>query len=499
MTAYIIRRLWQMVPTMLGVILLVFVLFNWVGGDPAYVLAGKISNQEQIDNIRRQLGVDQPVWVQLWIFIKQVLTADFGASWSTNEKVSNILATRLGPSLTVLVPLLILDTLIAIGLALAVAYVRGSLTDRLVMIVCTVGLSISILVYIIVFQYFFAYKLGWFPVQGWGNSFVENLFVYSALPILIGLTVSIAPNLRLYRTFFLDEINQDYVRTARAKGLSENRIMWIHVLRNASIPIITHLMAGLPGLLLGAFLIERFFSIPGHRPRGDPRRRALGFPGDQGAHRLRRVRDDGVEPARRPHVQGGGSAGPAQVTGDDDGERHRTEHAAARRARGSAHGLARPLGAGVEAPQVRSRRHGVAGDRRGVRRDDDRVRRGPDRRGLGEGDRRQLRAAHVPRRRRRGRRAGGAGGAGGAAAPAAEYKSEVVDPLADVLAEIKGEKKPAGAEAGAGRGRRRQVGRSARRRDGGHQEGREERGAPARRRRARRRCRSAATSGAATC
>ena len=263
MGAYIIRRVWQMIPTMLGVILLVFVLFNWVGGDPAYVLAGKISNQEQIDNIRRQLGVDQPWFVQLWIFIKQVVTGDFGASWSTNEKVSHILATRLGPSLTVVLPLTILDALISIALALAVAYVRGSLTDRLVMIVCTVGLSISILVYIIVFQYVFAYKLGWFPVQGWGNSVAENLFVYSSLPILILLTVSIAPSLRLYRTFVLDEINQDYVRTGRAKGLSENRIMWMHVLRNASIPIITNLMASLPGLLLGAFLIERFFSIPG--------------------------------------------------------------------------------------------------------------------------------------------------------------------------------------------------------------------------------------------
>ena len=252
-----------MIPTMLGVVLLVFILFNTVGGDPAYVLAGKISNQEQIDNIRRQLGVDQPYWVQLGIFLKQIVTADFGASWSTNERVSSILATRLGPSLTVVVPLLILATVIAIALALAVAYVRGSLTDRMVMIVCTVGLSISILVYIIVFQYFFAYKLGWFPVQGWGDSFTENLLHYALLPILIGLVVSIAPNLRLYRTFVLDEINQDYVRTARAKGVSEHRIMWIHVLRNASIPIITHLMAELPGLLLGAFLIERFFSIPG--------------------------------------------------------------------------------------------------------------------------------------------------------------------------------------------------------------------------------------------
>src|SRR5258706_3370032 len=263
MSAYIIRRIWQMIPTMLGVIVLVFVLFNWIGGDPAYVLAGKISSAEQIANIRRQLGVDQPFYVQLWIFIKQVLTADFGASWSTNEAVSHILATRLGSSLTLLVPWLILSTLISIGLALAVAYVRGSLTDRMVMIVCTVGLSILILVYIIVFQYVFAYKLGWFPVQGWGNDFWENLIKYASLPILIGLTVSIAPNLRLYRTFVLDEINQDYVRTARAKGVGENRIMWIHVLRNASIPIITNLMAELPGLLLGSFLIERFFSIPG--------------------------------------------------------------------------------------------------------------------------------------------------------------------------------------------------------------------------------------------
>jgi peptide/nickel transport system permease protein len=163
----------------------------------------------------------------------------------------------------VLVPLLVIGTLISIALALAVAYVRGSLTDRFVMIVCTVGLSISILVYIIVFQYVFAYKLGWFPVQGWGDNFFENLVLYASLPILIGLAVSIAPNLRLYRTFVLDEINQDYVRTARAKGVSEDRIMWLHVLRNASIPIITHLMAALPGLLLGAFLIERFFSIPG--------------------------------------------------------------------------------------------------------------------------------------------------------------------------------------------------------------------------------------------
>ena len=133
----------------------------------------------------------------------------------------------------------------------------------MVMVSCTVAMSISLLVYIIVGQYLFAYKLGWFPVQGWGEGFWQNLLHYAALPILLGLAVSVAPATRLYRTFFLDEINQDYVRTARAKGLSENKIMLVHVLRNALIPIITNVMTNLPGLLIGAFLIERFFSIPG--------------------------------------------------------------------------------------------------------------------------------------------------------------------------------------------------------------------------------------------
>ena len=262
MASYILRRLWQMLPTMLGVVLLVFVLFNWVGGDPAFILAGKMSDAASIDNIRRQLGVDQPWYVQLGIFLKQIATFDFGQSWATGEAVSDIITSRLGPSLTVLAPLTLLETVLGIALALAVAFVRGSLTDRAVMVACTVGMSISILVYIIVFQYWLAYKAGWFPVQGWGQGLLENLR-FAALPILIGLAVSLAPTLRLYRSFVLDEVGQDYVRTARAKGLPERRVMWVHVLRNAAIPIITHVMANLPAMLIGAFLLERFFGIPG--------------------------------------------------------------------------------------------------------------------------------------------------------------------------------------------------------------------------------------------
>ena len=263
MTAYLIRRLWQMIPTLAGVVLLIFFLFNWVGGDPAQVLAGKISNPEQIANIRTQLGVDQPIHVQLWIFIKQIFTFDFGRSWSTKEEVSNIFLTRIGPSLTIMVPVLVLETLLGIVFALGVAYVRGTLTDRMIMIVCTVAMSISFLVYIIVGQYLLGFVLGWFPVQGWSDSFWTNLLTYAPLPILLALLVSLAPTLRLYRSFFLDEINQDYVRTARAKGLSETSVMLKHVLRNAMIPILTNVGMALPGLMLGSFLLEKFFSIPG--------------------------------------------------------------------------------------------------------------------------------------------------------------------------------------------------------------------------------------------
>jgi peptide/nickel transport system permease protein len=263
MTAFFLRRLWQMVPTMAGVVLLVFFLFNWVGGDPAYLLAGKMSDAAQIASIRTQLGVDQPYPVQLWLFVKQIATFDFGNSWATGEPVAGIITSRLGPSLTVLLPLTLLETGIGIALALTLAFVRGSWIDRSVMIACTVGMSISILVYIIAFQYGLAYKLGWFPVQGWGDSLGQNLLRYAPLPILIGLSVSLAPTLRLFRSFVLDEVGQDYVRTARAKGLSERRVVWVHVLRNAAIPIITHVMANLPALLIGAFLLERFFGIPG--------------------------------------------------------------------------------------------------------------------------------------------------------------------------------------------------------------------------------------------
>jgi len=263
MAAYLIRRLWQMIPTLFGVVLLVFLLFKFFGNDPAEVIAGLNGTQAQVEAIRDQLGLNRPWYVQLGIYLKSVATLDWGRSWVTNEAVSNIFASRLPATLTVMLPILILDALIALPIAMWVAYRRGSLSDRAIMIISTVALSVSFLVYIIIGQYVFGFQLGWFPVQGWSDSVLKNLVTYVPLPVMLALMVGIAPQTRLYRTFFLDELGQDYVRTARAKGMTEKTVLFRHVLRNAMIPILTNIGLALPGVFVGSFLIEVFFSIPG--------------------------------------------------------------------------------------------------------------------------------------------------------------------------------------------------------------------------------------------
>jgi len=263
MAAYLIRRLLQIIPTLIGVVLLVFFLFKFFGGDPAVIIGGLNATPAQVDAIREQLGLNRPWWVQLGIYFKSIATLDWGVSWATREPVSNIFATRLPATLTVMFPILILDALIALPIAMWVAYRRGSLPDRAMMVITTVALSVSFLVYIILGQYLFAFQLGWFPVQGWSDSTLTNLVTYVPLPVMLALLVDVAPQTRLYRTFFLDELGQDYVRTARAKGMGEGKVLFKHVLRNAMIPILTQLGLALPGVFVGSFLIEVFFSIPG--------------------------------------------------------------------------------------------------------------------------------------------------------------------------------------------------------------------------------------------
>jgi peptide/nickel transport system permease protein len=248
--------------TLLGTMLCLFILFHCVAGDPSYILAGKGASPADIARIRTQLGLSLPWYQQLFHFLYRLSTFQFGESWITQEPVNALLFSRLPPSLMLLIPLMLLETTLALGLALVVARVHGSLMDKWISLICTAAMSVSLLVYILLGQYWLAFRLEWFPVQGWQPHSIWGNWHFAALPILLGIVVSLAPNLRLYRSMLVDAMSHDYVRTARANGLNEWQVMH-HVLRNAWIPISTYLIQQLPGLLTGAFLLERFFSIPG--------------------------------------------------------------------------------------------------------------------------------------------------------------------------------------------------------------------------------------------
>ena len=262
MTKYIIRRLLYMIPVLLGVSLIIFVLFNVVSGDPTAVLLGKNATARQMAELREQLGLNKSLFSQYLDIVKSAFTFDFGYSWATKQEISQMIWQGAYPSLCLSIPAFIISTVVSLLISVFVAYYRGKGIDLFVRVCCIAGMSISALAYILFFQWFFAYKLGWFEISGFEEGF-PNFISYIALPAIIWIVLSIGPDVRFFRTVILDEIYQDYVRTARSKGLSEITILLHHVLRNAMIPIITYVVIQIPSLILGALLLENFFSIPG--------------------------------------------------------------------------------------------------------------------------------------------------------------------------------------------------------------------------------------------
>ena len=262
MTKYIIRRLLYMIPVLLGVSLIIFVLFNVVSGDPTAVLLGKNATARQMAELREQLGLNKSLFSQYLDIVKSAFTFDFGYSWATKQEISQMIWQGAYPSLCLSIPAFVISTVVSLLISVFVAYYRGKGIDLFVRVCCIAGMSISALAYILFFQWFFAYKLGWFEISGFEEGF-PNFISYIALPAIIWIVLSIGPDVRFFRTVILDEIYQDYVRTARSKGLSEITILLHHVLRNAMIPIITYVVIQIPSLILGALLLENFFSIPG--------------------------------------------------------------------------------------------------------------------------------------------------------------------------------------------------------------------------------------------
>jgi peptide/nickel transport system permease protein len=211
----------------------------------------------EIRSIRLRRLMNSPFDSQLLFYFKQLARLDFGVSHSTNQRVSKLLADGIVPSLMLTVPIFFIGLVTSIALSLFCAFWRDTWVDRFFVILSVALMSINYLVYIVAGQYFLAFKADWFPVWGFEDA------RYLALPVLIGVISGLGGSLRFYRTIMLDEAHRDYVRTARAKGVSKSRVLFRHVLKNAMIPIITNVVIAIPFLYTGSLLLESFFGIPG--------------------------------------------------------------------------------------------------------------------------------------------------------------------------------------------------------------------------------------------
>lgn len=261
MWGYVARRTLYMIPVLLGVALLVFLLFSSVGEDPVRVALGNHATPSAIAELRAQWGLDQPLPVQFLDFLRQIVTFDYGRSFNTGEQLSAMFARGATITLSVTVPPFVIGFFVNVAMGLLVAYYRGSWIDRFATALFIMAMSVSYLVYIIALQYLLAYQLELFPISGYEEGL--RSVKYLLLPWLIILLVSMGPDVRVYRTVFLDETHAEYVRTARAKGVSELGMLFKHVLKNAMIPIVTYTLVSVPFLILNAFLMERYFSLPG--------------------------------------------------------------------------------------------------------------------------------------------------------------------------------------------------------------------------------------------
>ena len=260
MLRYAVRRLLELIPTTVGILLLTFVLFNVVGGSSAQVVLGKNATKASIEAFNKRYGYDKPLILNTRAgesaFDSQFL-GDFGMSTEHREPVMDVLKRGVGPTLSLTVPMVVLGTLLGLALALGCAALRGGVFDRGVLVMSTVLMSVNYVVWVLAGQFFLAYKWRLFPIWGYENAF------YLALPVLIGVLSSLGVDIRFFRTAVLDEIYKPYVRTARAKGLSGTAILVKHVLRNSLIPIVTYVSLSIPYLFTGSLLLETFFGIPG--------------------------------------------------------------------------------------------------------------------------------------------------------------------------------------------------------------------------------------------
>ena len=265
MLGYIVRRVLATIPVMAIVALFLFSLLYIAPGDPAAIIAGDQATPADVERIRAGLGLDRPFLVRFGEWAWNVLNGDLGVSIFTNLPVSKMIAQRIEPTASLMVLTLILSISIAVPMGVLAAWNHGTWIDRLIMVLAVLGFSVPVFVVGYVLAYAFALQLGWFPVQGYTpiargiGPWLSNLVLPSVA--LGGLYIALIA--RITRATMLEVLSQDYIRTAKAKGVGSRTVLFLHALKNAAVPIVTVIGIGIALLISGSVVTESVFAIPG--------------------------------------------------------------------------------------------------------------------------------------------------------------------------------------------------------------------------------------------
>ncbi|PVA09161.1 peptide ABC transporter [Pelagivirga sediminicola] len=265
MFVYILKRVLATIPVMVIVAIFVFLLLRLTPGDPAAILAGDAATPAQIERIRDRLGLNDPLLVQFFTWIGQLLRGDMGTSLLSNTPVSGMVASRLGPTINIALMTIVISVALAVPMGVIAAWRHRTWVDFLVMAFSVLGFSVPVFVIGYILIQIFAIDLRWVPVQGYKDP-SEGLgafFSRAILPSLTLATIYIALIARMTRASMLEVLGEDYIRTARAKGVRENTLLFRHALRNAAVPILTIIGTGFALLISGVVVTESVFNIPG--------------------------------------------------------------------------------------------------------------------------------------------------------------------------------------------------------------------------------------------
>src|ERR1700739_3688844 len=265
MLSYVFRRILSTIPVVLLVALFVFSLLYIAPGDPAAIIAGDQATPADVERIRESLGLDRPFLVRFFDWFNHVLHGDLGTSIFTNLPVPHMIAQRIEPTVSLILLTLVLSLSLAIPMGVIAAWKHGSWIDRAVMMTAVFGFSTPVFVVGYLLAYIFALRLDWLPVQGF-TPISDGLWAFLRPPILPNIALGliyVALLARITRATMLDVLNQDYVRTAKAKGVGQRAILFVHALKNAAVPIVTVIGNGVALLIGGAVVTESVFAIPG--------------------------------------------------------------------------------------------------------------------------------------------------------------------------------------------------------------------------------------------